>query len=601
MSSGGGFQRVVQLFWDKDLENTDHENPIVVLGNTYKSKLDSPRDDSDDSFTGSTSNENQDNGPQQNKPMSDFKQYFQGFGIGGTNNSPKKRENELNKWPQEFIDDVYTRIWLTYRTKFDPITRDEDGPSPLSLHNLIRGQNFELTSEYFTTDCGWGCMIRTGQTLLANALLNLHLGRQWRFGEESNEKHEQIVSWFIDCPSHPFSIHRIVDKGRLLSNKKAGEWFGPSAAAKSIQALCQEFESGLRVHIGSDSGDIYENDVFKVAKDEEGKFQPILILLGVRLGVENINKLYWDSLKAILQSSESVGISGGRPSTSHYFFGFQGDYLFYLDPHLPQPALLHEEKLENSVSESTEIVSSLDIQSVHTKKLRKIHLSEVDPSMLLGFLIRSENEWNAWKEKIQNTESKNSVVHISPDHAPRVFANRKPSFVVYDEDGDDFVDVGLEYEDLPEEEGFEEVSQNQNSLGENYEQIAENRAASPVEIPIPNTHAEANGSVIVLSKEAGIDGTLNSERQLAQTATGRSFDTTAGSFENYSTSIKDDYENIGTVVGTSGGSGGTIEDEIANEEPDEDPYIVQSSEANPVSCTVPDGIFQEDWESAGRT
>lgn len=575
MTTGSGFQRVVQLFWDKDLENTDHENPIVLLGNTYKYEENSPNDPDDTSTLKAVSTDS----PQDNS-ISDFKQYFQSFGISNHNNSNTKKDKVNNKWPEEFIEDVHTRIWLTYRTRFAPIARDEDGPSPISLHNLIRGQSYDLNSEYFTTDCGWGCMIRTGQTLLANALLNLHLGRQWRFTEETNEKHDEIVSWFIDCPSHPFSIHRLVDKGRLLSNKKAGEWFGPSAAARSIQALCEEFDSGLRVHIGSDSGDLYENDVFKVAKDEDGNFQPLLILLGVRLGIENVNKLYWDSLKSILQSHESVGISGGRPSSSHYFFGYQGDYLFYLDPHLPQPALLHEDKLENSVSESTEIVSSLDIQSVHTKKLRKIHLSEVDPSMLLGFLIRDEEEWKSWKSKIQDAENKNSVVHISPDHTPRDFSNRQPSFVVYDENGDDFIDVGLEIEELPEEEDFEQVTQNQTSDL----------------ITGADTEREDTNSVVVLPQESddNKDVTLKPVDIIAKPKVDDTADIT-GSFENCSTSIKDDYENIGTSIGVNSKLSEKVEDEDTGTLQDEEPYVVESSEADQLPpSNIPDTIFQQD-------
>ena len=160
-------------------------------------------------------------------------------------------------------------------------------------------------------------MIRTSQTLLANAILRLKQGA----GADTTEIRDQIVPWFIDDPEYPFSIHRIVDKGRILSGKKAGEWFGPSAAARSIQALCLDFDSGLKVYIGSDAGDIYEQDLFRVAKEGD-KFTPVLILLGVRLGVENINSIYWDSLKGILQSPEGCGFSGGGPSPLLNFFGY---------------------------------------------------------------------------------------------------------------------------------------------------------------------------------------------------------------------------------------------------------------------------------------
>lgn len=36
---------------------------------------------------------------------------------------------------------------------------------------------------------------------------------------------------------------------------------------------------------------------------------------------------------------QSVGIAGGRPSSSYYFVASQGNALFYLDPHLTRPAV----------------------------------------------------------------------------------------------------------------------------------------------------------------------------------------------------------------------------------------------------------------------
>ena len=39
------------------------------------------------------------------------------------------------------------------------------------------------------------------------------------------------------------------------------------------------------------------------------------------------------NMKALYTFPQSVGIAGGRPSSSYYFVGSQADNLFYLDPH----------------------------------------------------------------------------------------------------------------------------------------------------------------------------------------------------------------------------------------------------------------------------
>jgi hypothetical protein len=93
-----------------------------------------------------------------------------------------------------------------------------------------------------------------------------------------------------------------------------------------------------------------------------------------------------------LELPQSVGIAGGRPSSSHYFCASQGDYLFYLDPHHPRPALpLHQELHSYTLAE---------VDTYHTRRLRRIHLQEMDPSMLIAFLVKDHDDWLDWKNRI---------------------------------------------------------------------------------------------------------------------------------------------------------------------------------------------------------
>ena len=112
--------------------------------------------------------------------------------IRGATSSPEpslthQQRNPGANWPPGFYADFTTRIWLTYRSHYPPI-RDHslaqlEGEASGQLSNQPvsaspRKWGFLGGGEKgWTSDSGWGCMLRTGQSLLANALIHLHLGR----------------------------------------------------------------------------------------------------------------------------------------------------------------------------------------------------------------------------------------------------------------------------------------------------------------------------------------------------------------------------------------------------------------------------------------
>ncbi len=89
--------------------------------------------------------------------------------------------------------------------------------------------------------------------------------------------------------------------------------------------------------------------------------------------------------------------------------GTQGDNLFYLDPHQTRPAF----PLLDPVDEYSED----DVNSCHTRRLRRIHLREMDPSMLVAFLIRDENDWRIWRRAVTNAPGK-AIIHIADRRPP---------------------------------------------------------------------------------------------------------------------------------------------------------------------------------------
>ena len=112
-------------------------------------------------------------------------------------------------------------MWFSYRSNFPMI--------PNSLYN---------------SDTGWGCMLRSLQMVMAHAFQRHYSSSEWNVrtgaggvggGELQDPEYcqatrHQIIEFFADDPSAPYSIHKLVELGGFFG-KKPGEWYGPVLAS----------------------------------------------------------------------------------------------------------------------------------------------------------------------------------------------------------------------------------------------------------------------------------------------------------------------------------------------------------------------------------
>ncbi|XP_026535440.1 cysteine protease ATG4D [Notechis scutatus] len=321
---------------------------------------------------------------------------------------------------ERFQKDFASRIWLTYRRDFQ-----------------------QLEGTTWTTDCGWGCMLRSGQMLLAQGLLVHFLSKDWTWSDvlittnltnmqpmkvsslpcpsishlhqtssiptnrtigpwelwahrhscrsdelEKECYHRKIISWFADQPQAPFGIHQLVDLGHN-SGKKAGDWYGPSVTAHILRkAVDCSIEAGNLVIYVSQDCTVYKGDVGNLAKknnsrtpwDPEAEWKAVIILVPMRLGGETFNPAYVECIKELLKLDFCIGIIGGKPKHSLYFVGYQDDFLLYLDPHYCQPFV--DTTKEN-----------FPVETFHCNYPRKTSFTKLDPSCTIGFYVRHRMEF----------------------------------------------------------------------------------------------------------------------------------------------------------------------------------------------------------------
>jgi len=331
-----------------------------------------------------------------------------------------KEETSFDDSPRSHSDQSYShflksfaqRIYFSYRKPFDPIsTRNGD---------------------YLTSDCGWGCMIRCAQMLLAQTLVlqmtntlhscfsNIQISDKcpkrnsidyFRHGNRTTRRNQiymDIIRLFGDHPNEkcPFGIHKMVELG-TAHGIRPGEFFGPVSAAHCLKEALQiaiethQYPDTLRIYISQDAI-IYRQDVNDLCSQTSNSTtsnhlypsldtlihdpsatrwtSSVLILVPLRLGLNELDLIYEDYLKEALKLPQTVGIIGGSPRHAVYILGFQDESFIDLDPHFCQTTVNVLDK-------------NFDLSTFSCSSPKKLSTRKMDPSCTLGFYCRDKAEF----------------------------------------------------------------------------------------------------------------------------------------------------------------------------------------------------------------
>lgn len=253
-----------------------------------------------------------------------------------------------------------------------------------------------------------------------------------------------------------------------------------------------------------------------------------MILIGIRLGLEGVNPMYYESIQQLFTFPQTLGIAGGRPSSSYYFVGYQGNSLFYLDPHNVRPAVPFKHPPPSQQQQSTpssrsfqdqdnldewwtHVYTESELSTFHCDRPKRMPMRSLDPSMLLGFLVKDEASMTDLTNRVRSLPKSIFAIQSEPPKWMR------------DSDGGDFDGSGEEND--PSLESFSESSQ----LGEadDRDEIddlrsqgpassgiamgaspsAENAIVSPPETPILDESSANTGQSRVLDERSvGLSG-----------------------------------------------------------------------------------------------
>lgn len=393
-------------------------------------------------------------------------------------------------------------IWMSYRNNFDPV-----------VYNKC----------FYTSDAGWGCMIRSGQMMLANAMYRIrsksennghcmndilmlfldnpikykHIMHNNQFdylkhlyndnteginkkesalnikSSLSNDEFEYVtkLSDYDEAGSlitPPFSIKNILISS-IKFEKGAGDWFSDNEIIKILKELSDKYfpDDGPKI-LHFDEKMIYVDKIIeecfvkkvcnckKYSKDksdfiidEDSEYiiinpsnnnvynkslhcdcfkncflfyntyyemkRSFIIFASMRLGLNKLEDVYYESVKEYFNIPNNIGIIGGKGTRALFFIGHCDKSLIFLDPHYVQESVKIIDKT-NDIASSYRPIEFFHIES-----------EKMTPCITIGFSCKNVNDFKETIKYIKEYQDKNqhSIIEIRDFHV------RNPIISIY--------------------------------------------------------------------------------------------------------------------------------------------------------------------------
>ncbi|XP_017285933.1 cysteine protease ATG4D isoform X1 [Kryptolebias marmoratus] len=334
-------------------------------------------------------------------------------------------EDEVDRFRRTFV----SRVWLTYRREFP-----------------------QLEGSTLTTDCGWGCMLRSGQMLLAQGLVVHLMPRDWTWpdaqqltdvdfevfrprspvraggvpipsfgsprGSSPPEKsqtsgqapkcslrkrpesvrdrqaepaHHKLITWFGDQPPTPFGVHQLVDIGKD-SGKKAGDWYGPSIVAHILRKAVDKSSvvQNLVVYVAQDCT-VYKEDVVRLCD------------LSLSQSPRDPSSQAWNSVIILVP----VRLGGETLNPSYIecvknilkldccigIIGGKPKHSLYFIGFQDEQLLYLDPHLCQPVVDVTQ--ANFSLESFHCSSPKKMPFNRMDPSCTIGFYAKNKKDFES--------------------------------------------------------------------------------------------------------------------------------------------------------------------------------------------------------------